>query len=315
MRYTVVIRTLTGGDKYKYLLQSIKKQTIQPDHVYVVQPYGYEPPTQRLGYEEYIHTNKGMWNQRIYGMIYCHEQKNHSDFLLICDDDISFDSDFVETLMQYSQEYKADLMIPLPNIKWNMIKQIKGVFLGMNSINSSSPFRVSIKSNGSSTRNDSLTTNVNPTQSGNFQCFLMRTDIVSKMNLKDELWLDHTRYAWPDDQVFFYKAFLQNMGVYSCRYPCHIHLDERTGVTGRQRERDFAYAMGRNGYIFWNKFIKSNRNNINRLLCQISFDHRLIFTGIYYTIRGIYKCNLSLPFLYLKGYLSGKKFASHQNNN
>lgn len=50
--YSVYIRTLgKGGDKYQRLLDSIKKQTIQPLEVVVVLPYGYKKPKERLGYD------------------------------------------------------------------------------------------------------------------------------------------------------------------------------------------------------------------------------------------------------------------------
>lgn len=75
MTYSVVIRTLgTAGEKYQALLDSIDRQTVRPEHVYVFIAEGYELPKERLGYEEFIPTKKGMVFQRAFGMTYASEK-------------------------------------------------------------------------------------------------------------------------------------------------------------------------------------------------------------------------------------------------
>ena len=61
MEYSVVIRTLgSGGLKYRALLESIKRQTIKPKEVIVVLPEGSQLPEERLGYETFYFSKKGM---------------------------------------------------------------------------------------------------------------------------------------------------------------------------------------------------------------------------------------------------------------
>ncbi|MDE6333213.1 MAG: hypothetical protein K2L77_01055, partial [Muribaculaceae bacterium] len=201
----MIIRTLQGnGGGYKRLLDSIDRQNIKPEHVYVVQPFGYEPPQYRLGYEEYIHTHKGMWEQRIFGMEYCHAQKRHSEYLLVCDDDVEFETDFAEKLLKSAYKHNLDILIPIKDLKYGFIKNIISKILGQRTQTTKSKYKVSIKKNGCFAVNNDLKNNLNPTQSGPFQCFLMSTDITPGLQLRSEMWLDDTKYAWPDDQVFFY---------------------------------------------------------------------------------------------------------------
>lgn len=109
--YSVVIRTLgTAGEKYQRLLNSIAAQTIHPKHVYVVMAHGYAFPPQQLGTEIFVFTDKGMWKQRIHGIEYC--AAHGSELQLVCDDDIEFQPDFVERLMDIMNEYDADVLIP-----------------------------------------------------------------------------------------------------------------------------------------------------------------------------------------------------------
>ena len=60
--YSIAIRTLgTAGEKYKKLLDSIVKLSIQPEKIIVVLPEGYAPPEYRLGAEEFVYSQKGMY--------------------------------------------------------------------------------------------------------------------------------------------------------------------------------------------------------------------------------------------------------------
>ena len=94
INYSVVIRTIgKAGDKYKALLNSIEKLNPSPIEIIVVIPEGYSLPKERIGNglkEKFIFSKKGMVEQRLRGI-----GEAKGEYLLICDDDISFDSDFV----------------------------------------------------------------------------------------------------------------------------------------------------------------------------------------------------------------------------
>ena len=94
INYSVVIRTIgKAGDKYKSLLKSVENLIPRPVEVIVVIPKGYSIPNERIGNglkEKFIFSDKGMVEQRIRGI-----EESIGKYLLVCDDDISFDSDFV----------------------------------------------------------------------------------------------------------------------------------------------------------------------------------------------------------------------------
>lgn len=303
MKYTVVIRTLTGeGDKYKALLDSIKSQTLQPENIYIVQPHGYEPPATRLGTETFIHCNKGMWEQRIFGLQYCYNQPQHPEYMLVCDDDVAFEPDFAAELLQIASEYNIDLLVPIEDFHRPARQNFISAIFGERTENKTSPFKITIKPNGRHSVNNSLPQNVNPTQSGLFQCFFMRTDIVPALRLEEERWLDQTRYAWPDDQVFFYKAYLMGMRTFSCKKPSYMHLDGRAGVTDLQREFDGIYSYTRNIRIFFRRFIiPSRRNSMQRSLARISFARYCSMQCLLHIVRALKHRNTQYIKIYWKG--------------
>lgn len=308
MTYSVIIRTLTGGDKYLALLSSIDHQSVKPEHIFIVQPHGFTPPKETIGYEEYIQCKKGMWMQRIYGMEYCYSLPEHSKYLLVCDDDVTFEPDFVEKLIILSEENNADTMIPLPDLRLSLGRRLLYTFLQGPLLTKKDKYRNRVLLNGCWACNNSLTHNVNPTQSGNFQCFLMRTDITPQLNLRDELWIDETRYAWPDDMMFFYKAHLNGLNILSCKQPTYIHHDGKAGVSNIDRIKDAAYSQGRNGLIFWSRFIKNRQvNKRNKLKAKIYFNYRVLATRLIYIILGIKRKSFFQLSAYNRGLRDAKK--------
>ena len=67
--YSVIIRT-TGkaNEKYQELLNSIRELIPAPKEVIVVLPEGFDIPNERLGYETYYFSPKGMVVQRLTGI-------------------------------------------------------------------------------------------------------------------------------------------------------------------------------------------------------------------------------------------------------
>lgn len=107
--YTIVIRTLgRAGEKYQRLLESIDKQSLRPVAVKVYLPYGYDLPPERLGWEEFVFCPKGMVHQRAAAFAQC-----ETDYTLALDDDVEFDSDFVERLFETMEITHSDFVSPI----------------------------------------------------------------------------------------------------------------------------------------------------------------------------------------------------------
>ena len=106
--YSVTIRTLgKAGDKYAATLESIRKQSLQPEEVVIVIPDGYDLPKDRLGFERFVRCKKGMVNQRVVGI-----NEMSSDFTLALDDDVEFNADFVKSLFDIQINNSADFVSP-----------------------------------------------------------------------------------------------------------------------------------------------------------------------------------------------------------
>ena len=62
-KYSIAIRTLgTSGEKFVRELESIKRQTVQPEKVVIYIAEGYKRPDYTIGKEEYVWVKKGMMN-------------------------------------------------------------------------------------------------------------------------------------------------------------------------------------------------------------------------------------------------------------
>ena len=127
LSYSVVIRTLGNtGLKYKALLDSIAKQTIQPEEIIVAIPEGYELDYS-YGNEHIVRCKKGMTTQRAAGILAA-----KSEYILVVDDDVEFDVTMVEELYQYMTfpkfsrqffDYFPKLVDTLPNFVDTFLKK------------------------------------------------------------------------------------------------------------------------------------------------------------------------------------------------
>ena len=72
--YSIAIRTLgTTGEKFVRELESIKRQTVQPDKVVIYIAEGYKRPDYTIGKEEYVMTGKALlWQVDLHIMVHFH---------------------------------------------------------------------------------------------------------------------------------------------------------------------------------------------------------------------------------------------------
>lgn len=179
-------------------------------------------------------------------------------------------------------------------------------FLGQRFISNKSPYRIKVAKTAGFISNPHLKENLTPTQSGIFTCFLMRNKHFD-LNLKDELWLDDTPYSWPDDQVFFYKAYLNNLKVYHCKNPQIKHLDH--GKESKDRKINATYAGARNAIIFWHRFLfKQSNSTIGKASLLLAITYRIINNTIYNLLQSAIHRNISFIKTYFIGIKNGLKY-------
>lgn len=221
--YSIYIRTLgKGGQKYKCLIESIRKQTIQPKNVVVVLPEGYNKPKEQLGYERFAYSKKGMVQQRLFAI-----EDVTTPYVLLLDDDVEFESTFIEKLFITMQQANAQCCIPIlkdyskinSHTFLTKIKHLINNFIG-------SEVHKRIKGNffmkinlfGGFIVNTHLQPNIQYyTQTGHGSNCFVESQAIKNIHFEDELWLEDSGYPLPEDQVMFYKLYLYGNRIAVCR--------------------------------------------------------------------------------------------------
>ncbi|WP_300506861.1 hypothetical protein [uncultured Duncaniella sp.] len=243
-----------------------------------------------------------MWKQRIYGL----EYPCDSTYLLVCDDDVCFDDNYVASMMEMAERHRADALISIKDKTRSLPSKIVSAILGGRTESKKSKYKISINKTGSFCVNNYLKEEAVETQSAPFQCFLCRKDMIQDLHLKDEMWLDESPYALPDDQVFFFKAHCLGKRIFSTKKLSFTHLDGGSSSPGRRINS--AVSSGRNYLIFWHRFLYSRAKGYNKLKLSLANKHRIIAGSIFYFAIGLRDRNLSLFKAYRKGVNDGYKF-------
>lgn len=261
MDYTVVIRTLgTAGKLYQRTLSSILEQSIKPQAVFIYIAEGYSIPIETIGIEQYIYVKKGMVAQR--ALMY-NEVK--TEFILFLDDDVYLPSNGVETLYNELHEHQAQVISPCVfynhKVSWKskivqslMGKEVTRLF------GDRWAYKV-LRTGGFSYNNNPIkpvyesTTNAGP-------CFFCKKSDFLKIRYEEELWLDETPYALPDDQVMFYKMHLCGLKILTSFDSGIVHMDAgSTMQASNEKILKIIYSEYRNKTIFWYKYIFSMEKN------------------------------------------------------
>lgn len=288
MEYTVVIRTLgQAGDKYRKLLNSLLTQTVQPVAILVYIAEGYELPKETIGVEKYIFVKKGMVAQR--ALPYSEVK---TPYVLFLDDDVYLPPTGVETLYNEMIEEKGDVISPCVffNHQIPIKNKIRLTLLGREVcrlIGNRWSFKV--LRNGAFSYNNNPTKAVLEAQSNAGPCLFCKKEDFLATHLEDEKWLDDAYYAFPEDQVLFYKMYCQGLKVLTSYDSGIMHLDASSTVANpEEKARKVVYSEYRNKLIFWHRFIFLPETNMLLKLWSVI---ALVYTfGIQFLKYIILKC-------------------------
>ena len=289
--YSVIIRTIgKANEKYQKLLDSIANLSPQPKEVIVVLPEGYELPEQQLGWETFFYSKKGMVSQRMYGITVCKTQ-----YALICDDDVNFETDFVQKLHEPLEQRIGSLSIaPLYSfLPPKGFKTFIGALLGTAAptVFHKNNYCTILRGAGYSfNRNLKENRKYYFTQSAAWTCFYANIDELKKVRFEDEKWLEMNNYAAIDDTVMFYKAYLMGYKTIVVTNASYEHADAKTSTRNNQEVVKFCSAF--NMVVFWHRFIYlSQKNAIGRFSARICFAYKKMCTILYEWIYYILKRN------------------------
>ena len=286
--YSIIIRT-TGqaGEKYRKLLESIANINPQPKEIIVVLPLGNKKPEDILGWETFYYAKKGMVSQRLYGINHC-----KTKYALICDDDVSFEKDFVSKLYLPIFEKKYDLSSG-PLIEFFPKKGITSIISSILATAVPTIFHKNkychILSSSGYSYNRKIDTNrlkYYETDSLPWTCFFGAIDKIKSIKLEEENWLDKHGYAAFDDQTMFYKGKL--LGIRTCvvSNAKYFHNDAKTSNFNGSKNKFI--SIGYNRYIFWYKFIyKKQANFLKKIFSVFCFKYSCFMNDLYNFLKGI----------------------------
>ena len=286
MEYTAVIRTLgKGGDYYQKTLDSLILQSIPPSAIIVYIAEGYALPAETVYQEQYVYVKKGMVAQRA---LQYTEVK--TEYILFLDDDVYLPPTGVETLYHELQQYKGDVISPYVfyNHKKSIKEKIRLAVFGREVCRLCGNrwgFKVLSTAGFSYINNPKKAVYESQTNAG--PCFFCRKKDFLNIKYEDELWLDETPYAFPEDQVMYYKMYLSGLKILTSYDSGIVHLDAGSSTGGSvDRTCKVIYSEYRNKLIFWHCFIYSYEKNYLLRLWKIAC---IIYVYVLQSINATYK--------------------------
>ena len=310
--YSIAIRTIgKAGEKYKKLLESIDQSENRPQKVVVVLPEGYEPPEDRLGYEEFVYCPKSMIGQRLEALKYI-----DSEYTLFLDDDISFPPGFVDKLLLPLEEGKFDCSTgPLFSFfPASCAGRVAGTLTASVSVSIfHRDMYVKILRTGGWSYHMFSTDQQHyyPTESFAWTCFMIRTQCFRDINMEDEIsWVEKYGYAVGDDRTMAYKLIKRGYKACIVSNALYEHNDAKTSTCAEEMVNTKpSFCMGFFHVLFWKRFIFDlETKKIYKIADSICFLYWLVSMRVYHSLKSIKKSNRSISKAFCRGVYEGIKF-------
>lgn len=280
--YSVIIRTIgKAGEKYQNLLNSIAALVPQPKEVIVVLPEGYEEPAEKLGWETFYYSQKGMVAQRMYGVAQC-----KTPYALILDDDISFGPDFVQKLHEPIALGVAELSSgPL----YSFLPE-KGIRAAVNTLSGAASPTIFHKDRYVSvlrTAGYSYNRHLRPEKKRFYQsqslagtCFYADVSKLRSIGFEKESWVDANGYSAYEDQTMFYKAWLRGIRTVVVADAYYVHQDAKTST--RNNKPIVTRCLIINRIIFWHRFIYCiEKTPFAKAWARLAFVYRMAWLRVW----------------------------------
>lgn len=285
MDYSVAIRTLgKAGPKYQTLLNSLQFQTIKPRNIYVYIAEGYSLPEETIGEEQYIYVKKGMVAQRA-----LQYEEIKSEYILFLDDDLFLPPDTVEKMFDFLHQERADVISPdvMPNhtrsFMGRMMMMISGRMLPRR-FDHYWGYKVMLNSGYSYNVNPHKDIYVSQTNAG--ACFLCKKEDFLKIKFEDELWLDEMGYPLGEDQVMYYKMYLNGLKQLTWYTHNVVHLDAGANQSSIDKVKSLIFSDFRFKLIFWHRFVfQPHKNVLYKFTSILAILYTLIFTLVISIIK------------------------------
>ena len=307
MKYSVAIRTLgTSGEMFVRELESIKRQTVQPEKVVVYIAEEYNRPEYTIGREEYVWVKKGMMSQRI-----LRYDEIDSPLLLLLDDDIELAPDSVEKLIGAMEGNQLDCIAPdtFRNHKMPLFRKIYAGVTNLVFPHYSDKWAFKIHGNGSFSYNNNVKKDVYLSQSAAGPASLWKKDVFLALHLDDELWLERFGFPFGEDALTYNKLFRNGyrLGVH---YNSGVkNLDGKSSSGDFQRNTRKFYVRSIASLLIWYRicFSPSNLSIFWRIWAVLSFSIKATWLLLVNTLAAIRILRPQVLYYYLKGLFDGIK--------
>lgn len=288
MQYSAVIRTLgKAGKAYQTTLDSLMQQTIKPSSVVVYIAEGYPIPNETIRIEKYVYVPKGMVAQRA-----LQYDEVSTEYCLFLDDDVYLPADAVEKMYNEMVQHNAQVISPCTfenhkaSFKSKLIRTITGKEVCRFDGNK---WGYKVLRTAGFSYNNNPTLPVYESQSNAGPCFFCRKDDFLKINYDEELWLDKTYYALPDDQIMFYKMYKMGLKILTSFDSGVVHLDASSTIANQtEKSIKLIFSEYRNKLIFWHRFIYlPDKSLLLRLWDVISIGYAYVIQTFKYALKSI----------------------------
>lgn len=283
---------------------------MKADSVIIYLADGYSEPVETIGLEKIVRVPKGMVAQR--ALKY---DEVDSEFILFLDDDVYLPENAVETLFAELEENGGDVISPIvfdnegASTKEKIIRSLTGREVcrpwdgrWANKVLMTAGFSY----------NNSPSKAVYESQTNAGPCFLCKKDTFLSIHYEDEMWLEKTPYAFPEDQVMFYKMHLLGNKVLSTYDTGIVHMDASTTVSNSEEKTlKIIYSEYRNKLIFWHRFIFTPSGPLKRVLATLAISYAYGLQLIKYSLLKI-KGNKAFADNFVSGLRDGVEFLNSE---
>lgn len=288
MEYSAVIRTLgKAGDAFQTTLDSLVQQTIKPTSIIVYIAEGYPIPNETIGIEKYVYVPKGMVAQRA-----LQYDEVSTEYCLFLDDDVYLPADAVEKMYNEMVQHNAQVISPctFENHKASFNSKLIRTLTGKEVCRfGDSKWGYKVLRTAGFSYNNNPTLPVYESQSNAGPCFFCRKDDFQKINYDEELWLDKTYYALPDDQIMFYKMYKMGLKILTSFDSGVVHLDASSTIANQtEKSIKLIFSEYRNKLIFWHRFIYlPDKSLLLRLWDVISIGYAYVIQTFKYALKSM----------------------------
>ena len=308
LTYSIAIRTLgLGGDNFRRELESIARQTVQPERVIVYIAEGYERPPFTVGREEYVWVKKGMVAQRVLPY-----KEIGSQCILMLDDDVELHPRSAERLLRELEEggygcLGADIF---ENHRMTALSKVKAMVTNLVFPHGGQKWAFKIHRNGSFSYINRPVLPCYPSQSCCGALMLFRKDVYHKMRYEDELWLERLGFTFGEDLIESHKVYRNGyrLGV---SFDAEIkNLNSSTSSGAYRRSPDRMRLRTRAIFIMWWRtgYNLDSNSRTEKVLTAIAFILKTLWMIFVMTGASVVMRKTSYIVQYIQGLREGWRF-------